>query len=81
MKAHFSKWGNSIALRIPKGLAEELQVFDGTAADIQIRRGALVVTPVDTGSAYDINALIDLITPENIHGETDTGGAVGNEIG
>ena len=81
MKAQFSKWGNSIALRIPKGLAEELQVFDGKGADIQVRRGALVVTPVDAEPSYTIEALAALITPENIHGETETGGAVGNEIG
>ena len=81
MKTQFSKWGNSIALRIPKGLAEVLQVFDGTPADIQVRKGALVVTPVDAEPSYTIDALVALITPENIHGEIETGNAVGNEIG
>jgi antitoxin MazE len=81
MKAQFSKWGNSIALRIPKTLAEELQVFDGKPADIQVRKGALVVTPVDAEPSYDIDALVALMKPENLHGEIDTGNAVGNEVG
>jgi antitoxin MazE len=81
MNARFSKWGNSIALRIPKGFAEELQIFDGKSADIQIRKGALVVTPVDAEPSYDINDLVALMKPENLHGEIDTGGSVGNEVG
>ncbi|MDR3468829.1 MAG: AbrB/MazE/SpoVT family DNA-binding domain-containing protein [Xanthobacteraceae bacterium] len=81
MNAHFSKWGNSLALRIPNSIAKELKVFEGKLADIQVRDGALVVTPVDVAPSYDINALVALIKPENLHGEIDTGGAVGNEIG
>lgn len=79
MNAHFSKWGNSIALRIPTGMARELQVSEGSTADLQVKGGALVVTPVDVVPTYDINELIAAITPENLHGETDTGDPVGNE--
>jgi antitoxin component of MazEF toxin-antitoxin module len=50
-------------------------------ADIQIRDGALIVTPVDVAPSYDIDALVALVKPENLHGEIDTGGAVGNEVG
>ncbi len=81
MNAHFSKWGNSIALRIPKGLADELRISDGKAADIQIQKGRLVVTPIDDAPTYDIDALVALIKPENLHGEIETGPAVGNEVG
>ena len=80
MNAHFSKWGNSIALRIPNGVAKELQVSEGTIADLQVKDGSLVVTPVDVVPKYDINELIAGITPENLHGETDTGDPVGNEF-
>ncbi len=45
MNAHFSKWGNSVALRIPAAFAKQLDVFDGKAADIQVRDNSLVVTP------------------------------------
>jgi antitoxin MazE len=79
MNANFAKWGNSIALRIPNGLAKELQVSEGTSVDLQVKDGALIVTPVNVVPKYDINELIEAITPENLHGETDTGGPVGNE--
>ena len=80
MNVRFSKWGNSIALRIPKGLAEELHVFDGTSANIQIRKGELVVTPIDVELNYDIDQLVALMKPETIHGEIETGKPVGNEV-
>jgi antitoxin MazE len=79
MNAHFSKWGNSIALRIPNGVAKELNVSERSKASLQVRDGALVVIPVGAVPKYDINKLIAAITPENLHGETDTGGPVGNE--
>jgi antitoxin MazE len=79
MNVRFSKWGNSIALRIPNGLAKELKVSEGSAADLQVTEGTLVVTPVDAVSKYDVNALVEAITAENLHGEVDTGRPVGNE--
>jgi antitoxin MazE len=79
MNAQFKLWGNSLAVRIPSGIARQLDVFDGKAADIQVRDNALVVTPVDVEPSYDINALVAQITPENVHAELDTGDPVGNE--
>jgi len=79
MNAHFSKWGNSIALRIPNGLAKALQVTEGSPAELHVKDGSLIVTPVDVVVKYDINELIAAITPENLHGETDTGDPVGTE--
>jgi antitoxin MazE len=68
-------------LRIPKAFAEQLRIFDGKAADIQVRDGTLVVTPVAAETSYDIDALVALMTAENMHGEIDTGQSVGNELG
>jgi antitoxin MazE len=81
MNTRFSKWGNSIALRIPNGMAKELRIADGSAADVQVKDGTLVVTPARVKKKYDIDKLVAGITPENLHGEIETGGAVGNELG
>lgn len=81
MNGQFSKWGNSLALRIPNGIAKELQIVEGKSAEIQVRKGSLIVTPVDAAPNYDISVLVAQMTPENLHGEVDTGAAVGNEIG
>jgi antitoxin MazE len=81
MNARFSKWGNSIALRIPNGVAKELKVSEGSAAALRIRNGTLVVTPMGHTPDYDIKKLVALITSENTHGETNSGTALGNEFG
>ncbi|MCK1274785.1 AbrB/MazE/SpoVT family DNA-binding domain-containing protein [Bradyrhizobium sp. 61] len=79
MNVRFSKWGNSIALRIPTGFARDLHVFDGKGADIQVKGGSLVVTPVE-GPVYTLDELLAGITEENLHGEVGTAVAVGNEF-
>jgi antitoxin MazE len=79
MNALFSKWGNSVALRIPAAFAKELGVSEGKAAEITIRDGSLVVTPV-AGPVYTLDQLLDGMTTENMYGEIDTGGPVGNEV-
>ncbi|WP_295844966.1 AbrB/MazE/SpoVT family DNA-binding domain-containing protein [Tardiphaga sp.] len=79
MNAHFSKWGNSIALRIPAAFAKELDVFEGKAAEITVKDGSLVVTPV-LGPVYTLDQLLAGMTTENLYGEIGTGGPVGNEV-
>lgn len=78
MNAHFSKWGNSIALRIPNGVAKELQVTDGNSAELHVKDGCLIVTP-RSKPKYDLDEMIAAITPENVHGEIDFGDPLGNE--
>lgn len=79
MNAHFSKWGNSVALRIPAAFAKELDVFEGKPAEIKVKNGSLVVTPVP-GPVYTLDQLLDGMTTENMYGEIDTGASVGNEV-
>jgi antitoxin MazE len=82
MNAHasFSKWGHSIALRIPAAFARELNVADGKVAQITVKGGSLVVTPVP-GPVYTLDGLLAGMTPENAHGEITATTAVGNEFG
>ncbi|MCH9010675.1 MAG: AbrB/MazE/SpoVT family DNA-binding domain-containing protein, partial [Chloroflexi bacterium] len=48
MKARIQKWGNSLALRIPKALAEEVHVRQNTQVEISLVDGKIVVEPVKT---------------------------------
>jgi len=43
MKAILQKWGNSLALRIPKAFAEEIKVNEGHAVDLRVSKGRIVV--------------------------------------
>lgn len=79
MKAVFSKWGNSLAVRIPNAFAQDLGVTAGRAAEVTVEQGRLVVIPVAM-PVYDLDQLVAGITDENRHGEIQGTVAVGNEI-
>jgi antitoxin MazE len=79
MSTQFVKWGNSLALRIPKAMAEALAVGEGSAATISVEDGAIVVRAQGVKS-YRIEDLVKKITPKNRHAEIDTGAALGREI-
>ena len=45
MKTTIQRWGNSLALRIPKAFAEETHVKDGTSVVLSLSDGSLVIRP------------------------------------
>jgi len=79
MKTRIQKWGNSLALRIPKPFAEETRLGENTAVDLSVRNGRLVVVPI-LEPEFSLEDLVRRITPRNRHGETETGDAVGQEV-
>jgi antitoxin MazE len=74
------KWGNSLALRIPVHLAKQLNLQDNTEVDCSVADGILMVRPVAAHGPYSLKQLLDQVTADNIHAETDTGAAQGREI-
>lgn len=80
MLAHVSKWGNSLALRIPNAFAKEISIEEGGSVEINVLDGKMVITPIDPVPAYDINQLIALMTEDNTHEEVDWGEPRGNEV-
>jgi antitoxin MazE len=79
MQVQVQKWGNSLALRIPKSFAVESRIEQGALVDLSVVDGKLVVSPV-TQKSYTLNELLEGVTKQNIHGETDWGGAIGGEV-
>ncbi len=79
MMTKVQKWGNSLGVRIPKALAQGAQVEAGTAVEVTIQEGRLVISP-RRAVEYDLAALVAQITPENVHAEISSGNAVGREI-
>jgi antitoxin MazE len=78
MRVRVQKWGNSLALRIPSSFAAETDLRTGSEVDFTLEAGRLVIAPV-AAPAYRLDDLLAGITPENIHGEIDTGPSVGAE--
>ncbi|HEC90071.1 MAG TPA: AbrB/MazE/SpoVT family DNA-binding domain-containing protein [Alphaproteobacteria bacterium] len=75
MRVRLSKWGHSLAVRIPRAFAEQLGVTDGSAIEIMATGERIVLKK----SKYTLQGLLDGVTLENLHGETDTGVPVGRE--
>ena len=78
MRVRVQKWGNSLALRIPKPFAEDAGVSEGTVVDVSVADGRLTASPIAPRSVR-LNDLLRRVTKRNLHGETATGRAVGRE--
>jgi antitoxin MazE len=78
MRAKVQKWGNSLAVRIPKMVAEEVGLHPDSDVEMSIRKGDLVLAP--TQREYTLEELVRGITSENRHEETDFGPPVGREL-
>lgn len=78
MHARVQKWGNSLAVRIPKTFAAEAHLEDDSWVDLSLVDGKLIVTPLAV-PAFTLDGLLAAVTKENLHRETDTGSAVGGE--
>jgi antitoxin MazE len=79
MRTRVQKWGNSLALRIPKAFAAEVGLAEDLAVDLSVDEGRLVVEPQPEESPR-LEDLLRGITDENLHGEWETGPTAGKEI-
>ena len=78
MTTQIKRWGHSLAVRIPKVIAEQLDIGEGADVDLVAVGGQLVITPV--ARDYDLDSLVDGVTEENLHAETDWGPPRGREL-
>jgi antitoxin MazE len=76
-KAQMSKWGNSLAIRIPKAVAEKARIKEGDSVEIKADRGRIELRRAER--IPTLEELVAQITPENRHGEIDWGPDVGRE--
>jgi antitoxin MazE len=72
------RWGNSLAVRIPKSFAKEVGLMDGSPVEMRLVDGGLLVEPV-SARAPSLPELLDGVTASNLHAEVDTGPAQGSE--
>lgn len=72
------KWGNSLAIRVPKSIDQQAGLKVRDDLDIEVRKGALVLRP-HLRRVYRLEDLVKRMTPRNVHKELDFGGPVGRE--
>lgn len=79
MKARVQKWGNSLAVRIPKAFAAEIGLNAETPVEVSLHEGKVVIERAPD-EEFTLEQLVAGITEENRHPETEWGPAVGNEV-
>ncbi|MGA2858865.1 MAG: AbrB/MazE/SpoVT family DNA-binding domain-containing protein [Candidatus Sulfotelmatobacter sp.] len=75
--AQVVKWGNSLAVRIPKSIAARARMKEGDALEIKAAKGRIELRSAER--IPTLEELVAQITPENRHPETDWGPDVGRE--
>jgi antitoxin MazE len=77
-RAQMVKWGNSLAVRIPKTVADAAKLREGDRLMIEVeRQGAIALKAIDKPETLE--ELVAKITPENLHKEQTWGEPVGAE--
>ena len=79
MLTKVQKWGNSLALRIPKAFAVDAQLKNDSVVEVSFVDGQIVIKPIAVPT-WTLEQLLSGVNNNNIHHETDTGTAVGNEV-
>jgi len=79
MQTKVQKWGNSLALRIPKSFALNMDIKQNEFVDLSIGDGKLIITPI-IEKEYSLKELLAGVSEDNLHGEFDTGIPVGKEL-
>jgi antitoxin MazE len=77
MQTSVSKWGNSLAVRLPRSIAADLHLVEGSAVELRVEGKAIIVTPVRR--KYELSELLAAFRPEHRRGETQWGEAAGDE--
>jgi len=73
------KWGNSLALRIPKPFAIEIGLQQNSPVEMSLVDGRLVIVPV-VEPTPTLERLLAQVSEDNLHGEIETGPATGKEV-
>lgn len=79
MKTRVQKWGNSLALRIPKSFATDARLSEDSPVELLLVEGKLIIQAL-AEEPLTLDELLRGVTDKNLHGEWDTGPAVGKEV-
>jgi len=78
METKIHKWGNSLAVRLPRTFADQTGIKNGSNVLLKVEDGKILVVPVrDRESLLD--SMLSRIDESNIHEEVDFGDAIGKE--
>jgi antitoxin MazE len=74
------KWGNSLAVRIPASLAEELHLREDQEVELVVTDGVLIATPAVKTFNWDEYREQLASMPDQLHPTLERGAAVGSDL-
>ena len=77
MTTTIQKWGNSLALRLPRAVAQQIKVSEGQSVELKVTADKLIVQRARRRPTLD--ELLAKVTPDNIHEEVNWGPPRGKE--
>jgi antitoxin MazE len=75
MSAYITKWGNSFGVRIPRAMAKQMGITEGTAIMLIYKHDKIIIEK----KHYKLEQLLKQIKPSNLHEEISCGEPVGKE--
>jgi antitoxin MazE len=66
MKLQVAQWGNSLAVRLPKAVQEDLRLLPGSELDAWVRGGELHLRPIPPVTSFRLEDLLERLTPDSI---------------
>ena len=79
MRLQVKKWGNSASVRIPASIMVAAALHIDQMVDVREEAGRIVIEPV-LAPVYDLDALLDQMSPDTFPDEVDFDPPVGNEV-
>jgi antitoxin MazE len=80
MRTRVRRWGNSLAVRIPRSFADEIGLERDMPVDLSLDEHRLVLAPAPRSDEFTLEGLLRRVTEDNLHSEVDTGPRVGVEV-
>lgn len=77
MRTRLRQWGKSMGVCIPKTLAAEVELRDGSPIELRLDGATIIIEPCVR--LPGLGDLLEGIRPDNVHREVDIGPAAGDE--
>ena len=80
MTTQIKRWGNSLAVRLPREIMEDSELEEGSFVEVLSKTDEIIIRPAKETKKYTLNQLLKRVTSKNTHQEVDWGQSVGKEV-
>ncbi len=80
MKTTVEKWGNGLGIQIPLSYCRQLNLKEGSVVEISQKKEGMLILLQKKTRQDELEELLSMISPENMHSEDFFGKENGNEL-